>query len=421
MKERLHRRLMGAFLLVALGVSGLFGLFALGLKYTLEPYIFESLLDEEMIRQQAYHRQNGRWTTPDNPWIVLHPDTESLPVELASLAGAPKRRGVVGAQGRWHHVRSLDAKGGAPWLTMEVSRQYGVEPMGRLLVGWLVAWGVALLALMLAAAWWLSRRMIAPVHRLASQLAQAQPGKLSDKLAWGQRDDEIGDLARRFDALLERTNDFIRREQAFTRDVSHELRTPLSVLRMAIEGLQADRGISPQQLGQVKAMREATEWMEQTVGALLMLAREQDPAAAESTSPLPLIERWVLAHAAWLDERGMTLTMQLSPNDTLPLPEPALRLVLAGLLTNAFVHGEPGTAVHLGYGSHRLWLRNAGPALPEGVGQAYVKGETSSGTGLGLAIVRGLLERYGAVLIISHRDGHTTVSVGAAREGEAET
>jgi signal transduction histidine kinase len=415
-KERLQWRLTCAFLAVALGVSALFGLFALGLTYTLEPYIFEKLLDEEMQRQTEYHHRNGRWASTDNPWIVLHASAATLPAELASLADTPVQRGVVGEQGRWHHVRSLGAGGGPPWLTMDVGREYLVKPMGRLLAGWLVAWAVALLALFLTAAWWLSRTLIKPVHRLASQLALARPGHLSQSLALGQRDDEVGDLARRFDELLARTAEFVRREQAFTRDVSHELRTPLSVLRIAIEGLQADVGISPHQRRQVTTMHAATAWMEQTVSALLLLAREEMTPTTVATPALALIERWVIAHAAWLDERGMTLKMQLSPNDRLPLPEPALRLVLAGLLANAFAHGDAGSAVQIGFGSQGLWVQNASPALPDGVGKAFVKGQASAGSGLGLSIVRGLLERYGAHLDISHSQGHTTARVRAGTE-----
>jgi signal transduction histidine kinase len=163
-------------------------------------------------------------------------------------------------------------------------------------------------------------------------------------------------------------------------------------------------------------MAEAVELMEQTVGSLLLLARE--PAAAPAAPPaapvalLPLIERWVLAHTVWLDERGVELDLRLAPGDTLRLPEPVLRIVLATLLTNALAHGVPNSVVRIEMAAGRLCIGNPSAELPAGLGTAFVKGQGSSGSGLGLAIARRLLERHGGTLAINHTDGQTVVAIG---------
>ncbi len=445
MKERLHRRLAAAFVVVALGISGLFALFALSLQYTLEPFLFERMLDDEAVRQHQQHAAGGHWSVPENPWVVLHTDAEALPPELQTLATEPVRRGVVGpgGGGRQHQVLSLGKAGAGPWLSVEVSRVYVLRPMRQLVGGLVAAWAAAMLLLSAAVGWWLSRHMTGPLARLSERVAAlaaqaadapptARPGAMPAALAAGLRDDEVGALARRFDALLARTREFIEREQSFTRDASHELRTPLAVLRMAIERLQAEPTLPQPLRQQLLPMHEAVELMVQTVDSLLLLAREQPrpagaPAAtstATSTAALatrapvallPLVERWVLAHSAWLDDSGLALKLRLDNGDGLLLPEPVLRIAIGGLLANAFSHGAPGGGVRagvtVGFSPGRLCIGNPSAALPERVGEAFVKHGASAGSGLGLAIVRRLLQQHGGSLQIQHADGHTTVCV----------
>ena len=120
----------------------------------------------------------------------------------------------------------------------------------------------------------------------------------------------------------------------------------------------------------------------------------------------------MLAHAGWLDDRRVTLDITLLRDDSLRLPEPVLRVVLATLLANALAHGAPGGTVHIGFSKRRLCIRNASADLPAGFGGAYIKGDASSGSGLGLDLARRLLERHGATLQVTHADGHTCACVG---------
>ena len=305
---------------------------------------------------------------------------------------------------------------------MEVSRTYVVRPMRQLIGGWVLAWALLTLALLLVSGWWLSRDLIAPLERLAARVADAAPGRLPQGLAAGLRDDEVGALARRFDALLARTQHFITREQDFTRDASHELRTPLSVLRMATERLQADPALPTALRQQLLPMGEAVELMEQTVDSLLLLAREETPAAATAqllVAPLPIIERWVLAHSAWLDEQRMTLDLRVPADHRLQLHEPALRIVLATLLSNALAHGTPGGVVRIDGTAHRLSIGNASPESdppPAGLAAAQALApadarRAGSGLSLGLSIARRLLERHGGRLDIEQAGGTTCVTV----------
>ena len=383
--------------------------------YTVEDRFLERLLEQEATRQHAHLARQGAWGPTGSEFITLHTSAASLPPELRRLlADEPRRREAAGAQGRHYHLWPLQRPGGPPWLVAEVSQQLIVRPMRQELLGWLLGWGLVMAALSLALARGLAQRISAPLARLAAAVDQGGPAELPQRLALGTRDDEVGALARAFDALLDRTRSFIAREQAFTRDASHELRTPLAVLRMAIERLQRDTSVPASVHQQLAPMHAATLLMEQTVGTLLLMARETDMPArpARPTPVLPVVEQWVLAHADWLDAQGLTLDLQVPRNAALALPAPVLQLALSSLLGNAVTHGQRGGAVQVAVDATGLLVRNPSAPLPRGVGAAFVKGEASGGFGLGLAIVRRLLESHGSQLELHHADGCTQARIG---------
>jgi len=404
----MHRRLMAVFAGFTLGVTALFGLFAMAFVYSVEDRFLEQLLAQEAARQQAHHRQHGEWTAPQSPFVVLHATAATLPADLAApLTLEPWRTEFPGSDGRHYHVRNLAERGKAPWLIAEVSQLLIVRPMRDRLLRWLAGWAAGMVALALLLAWWLARRTSAPLETLAAQMAAADPARLPETIVGRDRSDEIGTMARGLDALMTRTRDFIDREQSFTRDASHELRTPLAVMRMALERMEADHGSQPQ----VAAAQAAVRLMQQTVDTLLLLAREDAPTTSTPASLLPLVEKWTLAHEAWLDRQSVTLDVRLGTQDSIALPDAVAQLLLANLLGNAVAHGSRGGVIRITMEGGVLCIANPSAELPVGVGDAHIKGEASAGFGLGLSIMRRLLERYDGALDIRHSDGETSVRV----------
>ena len=247
-----------------------------------------------------------------------------------------------------------------------------------------------------ALAWALARRISAPLETLAGRVAAASPGQHPVSVAQGLGNDEVGAVARAFDALLARTHDFIAREQAFTRDASHELRTPLAVLLLGIERLQADAAMAPAAQTTLAALHASTLWMQQTVSTLLALSREGESAAGKTHEPvavLPLLEQWVLAHADWLDRQTLSLDVQLDRQARLRLPAPVLQLALASLLGNAFAHGRAGGQVRVEFDGQALCIANPNADVPQ------------AGHGFGLGIVQRLLDAAGGRLELEQHAG----------------
>jgi signal transduction histidine kinase len=399
----LHRRWMLALALFTGVVTALFGLFAMAFVYSVEDRFFDRLLHQEAAAQKAHHQQHGRWGRTGADFIVLHESAASLPAEVAQvLAQEPHRHEVAGQAGRHYHFLALSPPDRGPWLVAEVSQQLFVRPIRTQLLTWLVGWGLVMVALALALAWALARRITAPLETLAARVAAASPGQHPASVAQGMGQDEVGAVARAFDALLARTHDFIAREQAFTRDASHELRTPLAVLLLGIERLQGDAALSPKSQSTLAALHASTLWMQQTVSTLLALSREGESAPGKTHEPvavLPLLEQWVLAHAEWLNRQTLSLDVQLDRQAQLRLPAPVLQLVLASLLGNAFAHGRAGGQVRIDFDGQALCIANPDADSPQ------------AGHGFGLGIVHRLLDAAGGRLELQQHAGTTRARV----------
>jgi len=109
----------------------------------------------------------------------------------------------------------------------------------RLLTTTFLASVIALLG-MLGFATWLSLR----VSRLARAAGNAlgPRGQIDTKLPGRRAGDEIGALARSFERLLERLNEYTSYLRTLTSKLSHELRTPLAVVSTSLDNLEHARG-----------------------------------------------------------------------------------------------------------------------------------------------------------------------------------
>ena len=417
--RRLERRLMLAFAGFVLLVASLFGLFAFAFMYSVEDAFFDTRLRDEATLQLREHARSGQWAVPRDASMRIHADAASLPADLrAQHAAEPWRREFAGSDARHYHVRALDppAPAARAWLVAEVSSQLVVRPMRDRVFLFLGGAGLLLVATALLLGYWLARRTAAPLSRLAELIDGMAPERLPRHFAQRFANDEIGILARGLDALVERIQAFIAREQEFTRDASHELRTPLAVIRGAAERLAAEAGLTPEGREQVGHARHSALQLEQTVTTLLALAREEAiDSVSERVRVVPVLERVVVEQSPLLEGKPVEVTIDVPHDTDVMLPVSVLHILLSNLVGNAFAHTAVGD-VDIDVHDRRLRIRNrddAGTArLPGPSDPPFSKREGSRGFGLGLAIVRRLCDRHAIDLDLDDTDGRVIASIG---------
>ena len=160
-----------------------------------------------------------------------------------------------------------------------------------------LAGGLTLLAA-LAGGYWLANRALWPVKTITRTAREIGETDLTRRLNL-TGSDELGELARTFDQMLDRLQAAFTRQRQFTADASHELRTPLSIIN-----LETGRALSGQRSPEayrraLEVVRSENEFMTSLVEKLLTLARMDSGSANFNNQPhdlsditLEVIERY---------------------------------------------------------------------------------------------------------------------------------
>ena len=141
---------------------------------------------------------------------------------------------------------------------------------------------IAVIVLTTALAWLATQREWRPISSLARLIndwdeRKPDPDTLQPQRLSRHTDADIASLARGLHGFATRIAGYNQRERHFTRDASHELRSPLTVIKMSVDMLAEEEGLSDFGNRSVRRIQRATREMETLVEALLILARESDP------------------------------------------------------------------------------------------------------------------------------------------------
>jgi two-component system, OmpR family, sensor kinase len=229
-------------------------------------------------------------------------------------------------------------------------------------------------------------------------------------------DDEVGELARTMDAMLQSLDDArsereqaLERQREFVADASHELRTPLTSIQANLELLQAEGSGSKDDGHAVDSALSSTKRMSGLVSDLLLLARA-DAGRRVARTDIDLAQ---IAAGALEEVKPLAGERRLQSELEGPLPlrgnPDELHRMVRNLLENAVRHTPEKTTVELTArrdGEQALLeVLDDGPGIPDGIERQvfdrFVRGDGPAdtvgggGSGLGLAIVRAVAESHG--------------------------
>jgi two-component system, OmpR family, heavy metal sensor histidine kinase CusS len=121
--------------------------------------------------------------------------------------------------------------------------------------------------------YWMSRRALSPVDRIASTARSISERNLSMRLAIPSTADELQRLSETFNQMMDRLETAFRRITQFTADASHELRTPVALIRTAAEiSLRRERG-DPDYREALSQILEESARMSVLIESLMTMAR----------------------------------------------------------------------------------------------------------------------------------------------------
>jgi signal transduction histidine kinase len=286
----------------------------------------------------------------------------------------------------------------------------------------------------IAGAYAVAGRALRPLHNVTATARRLGEETLDQRIRYSGADDEVAELARTFDAMLDRLAGAFESQKRFVANASHELRTPLAVMRTEIDvTLSDDEADVAEYRRMAKVVRNASERANGLVDALLVLARSEAQSGRRLVRKVPAdlatnVCNALSAVRAEAERMKLDVTSDLQPAPV--VGDPSLLDRLAGnLIENAIRYN------HL---MGKLWLRtgtvdgqaqlvvgNTGyevePGDVPGLFEPFRRGgwerTGSRGSGLGLSIVRAVCDAHGGTVSAVAQPGgglEVTVSLPGA-------
>jgi signal transduction histidine kinase len=264
-----------------------------------------------------------------------------------------------------------------------------------------------------------------PMVELQEKIAQVSEGNLDVAVSFAARNDEIGDLGRNFNHMMQQLREsraeierlhrtqMSRAEHMATlgelaAGLAHEIRNPLAGIAGVIEIVGRDLPSTSPARAVVKDVRQEIARISRTLTDLLEIARPHPPQIRQSNLNTTVEHAVMLARQQVLS-KPITIELRKAPD----LPEvehdsDQIHQVLLNLLLNAVQAMDGAGIVHVELRSQKDYasvvVADTGPGIsPQVLANIFRPFYTTkgNGTGLGLSLARRIIEEHHGQIEVS--------------------
>ncbi len=262
---------------------------------------------------------------------------------------------------------------------------------------------------------YLSKQALKPLDKFKSQITLISENNLNTPLELPKRENEITELSRIFNSMLERIQKSFSFQKNFINHASHELRTPISKVSLKVENMLMDKETSPQVLNGLKSIKEDTDQMSEILSSLLLISNLTQKEINQKFRKIRLDEvifDTIESVSYHINELKVNFNINQGNEQDLNLEvlgdEALLKIAFGNILKNAYKYSTDKQAIiEINERNNRIeiLISNSGPNPPENeitkLFDPFYRSSNSinvPGAGLGLSIVKRIFDFHGAVI-----------------------
>ncbi len=265
-----------------------------------------------------------------------------------------------------------------------------------------------------------ARRITRPLKEIGAAADRVARGDLEVNVVGPRtRDDELGQLAQRFQGMVDRLREVDELERNFLMRVTHELRTPVTAISGHVQAMNEGL-VGPEDLdASLGAVGEEVRRIGRLVDDLLDLTRleaHQFRLVREEVGLEALLEQAAGSFRDRARSNDVTFDVLTAGAPTILSDGDRVLQIVSNLLDNAFRWTPRNGTVTLSYananGTTAIHISDTGPGIPradqDAVFHPFYSRRGEGGTGLGLSIGRELAHALGGRLTVESEPGQGT-------------
>lgn len=356
------------------------------------------------------------WVVGPDSWIVL----DSAGVLIAATTDSTNRGRVLASRPKvTDGVNALDVErdgddlrvmpvpvppqGGLPAYTiLTVASTEPIERDAELLTLALAVAAPLIALVSLLGGYLLSRWALTPTQTLGRAIDALGPAAIGTRLPVLVPPDEIGQLAQRFNALMDRLAVSQSQNREFVREAAHQIRTPLTLVRGEAElALSATTSEATTLRDALTRIERASRQMQRRVDELFLLAEAEAGTVLEQRAPVDLdalVVDGVDLFRARAAQFGQPIAYGALAPATVMGDQTLLNEALLELLENACRHGRTDSAIAVSVRLRDSWA----DLVVESQRPPDASRGAPAGTGLGQRIVRWIAEVHDGHFAVEH-------------------
>lgn len=265
--------------------------------------------------------------------------------------------------------------------------------------------------------YYITRRALAPLRKII-QTAETISGKnLNERVPVGEADDELSELARTLNDMIDRLEKTINSQKRFIADASHDIRTPLSIVGLELQLLKEEKELLPQSKESVERCIKEIKDLSKMAEDLLLLAKADAKQLHLSLQPVRLDELLIDCSSRF---NNIATLKNISFNIDIKMPVEInadydlLRRAISNAIDNAIKYSDMHSVISILLESGkpaRIVISNPGKKLNTNeVSEIFnrfkraERSRTGKGFGLGLPIIRTIIEAHNGSVYFESTD-----------------
>ena len=265
----------------------------------------------------------------------------------------------------------------------------------------------------------LAKKALAPIKKISDTISDIEHSDdLRKRIDIEDGNDELHNLAKSFNLMLERLENAFDIQKRFVSDASHELRTPVSVINSQCEYTLEEPRDSKEYIDALEVVRRQGKKMKCMIDDMLEFTRLESNVRVLDKTRFNYSEavEMICLDMKFIRTNNITLKDDIEENIFVNADRELITRLIGNLIINAYRYGNENGTVLVSLKSNRdnaiLTIADNGIGIEkekiEKIFERFYQADSSrsgEGSGLGLAMVKEIANLHGASITVKSEAG----------------